>query len=224
MRPGMFTRWLTGWGVACGSLIAAKAQTPVPPVRTYSVKVDLAPMMASGYHVSAEKLWGPAYRHALVLTPQFYRGKVQNITSDVTDGRNVVRGYGLAVQHRIYLSERTTPQEGFYVGYGPHYQHFELEFRASSWQPEVADNGLTYYEYRARNQKETINRYGATAVLGGQLFLPDLPIFLDVYMGFGLRKAHARATLPGSHYNRGMSDYGTSGYYLPVGFRVGVAW
>jgi len=224
MRLHVFTRWLATWGLVGGSLTAAEAQSSVPPARTYNVKLDWLPMLASGYHVSVEKLWGPAHRQALVVTPQFYRGDVQNITSDLTDGRNVVRGYGLAVQHRIYLNERTTPLEGAYVSYGPHYQHFELEFQASSWEPELAPNGLSYYEYRARNQKETINRYGAAAVIGRQFFLPATPIFLDVYFGLGIRRASVRATVPGEHYASGMSDYGSEGYYLPVGFRIGVAW
>jgi hypothetical protein len=188
------------------------------------VKFDLVPMIAGGYHLSVEKLWGLAHRHALVVTPQLYHGNVQAVTSDLTDGRNVVRGYGLALQRRLYLHERTTALEGLYIGYGPQYQRFELEFQAPGWQPEVGANGLTYYEYRVRNQTETVNRYGGAVVVGGQLFLPDLPVFLDCYLGLGLRKASSRATLPGKHYASGMSDYGAGGAYVPVGFRVGLAW
>lgn len=217
-------RGLAALTLAYASLTRAQAQTPAPPIRTYNVKADLVPLLASGYQLSVEKLWGPAYRQAVVVTPQLYRGDIQDITSDLTEGRNVVRGYGLAVQHRIYLNERTTPLEGFYIGYGPHYQHFELQFQAPSWQPEVAANGLTYYEFRSRNQKETVNRYGAAAVLGGQFFLPATPIFVDIYLGLGVRKADSRSTLPGHHYASGMSDYGAAGHYLPVGFRLGVAW
>ena len=224
MRLCILTRWLTGWALASGSLTAAQAQTTGAPVRTYSVKADLVPMIAGGYHLSVEKLWGPAHRQALVITPQLYHGNVQAVTSDLTDGRNVVRGYGLALQHRIYLHERTTALEGFYIGYGPHYQHFELEFQAPGWQPEVAANGLAYYEYRVRDQKETVDRYGGAVVVGGQFFLPDLPVFIDFYLGLGLRKSSSRATLPDHHYDSGMSDYGAGGPYVPAGFRVGLAW
>ena len=216
---------LVGLGaLLVGSPTAVQAQVPTPPAQTYNVKLDLAPMLASGYHVSLEKVWGPAYRQALVVTPQFYRGNIQEPTSDLTEGQNQVRGYGVAVQHRIYLNERTTPLEGFYFSYGPQYQHFELQFQGPSWEPEVAPSGLTYYEYRSRNQQETVDRYGASAVLGGQFFLPELPVFLDIFVGLGWRTSSSRSTLSGNRYASGMSDYGATGHYLPVGFRVGVAW
>lgn len=223
MRLSAFTGWLVGWGLAGGSLTGAQAQVAAPPAQTYSVKFDMVPLLASGYQLSAEKVWGPAYKQALVITPQLYRGDIQDITSNLTEGRNVVRGYGLAVQHRIYFNERTTPLEGFYVGYGPHYQHFELQFQAASWQPELAANGLTYYEFRTRNQRETVDRYGASAVLGGQFFLPATPVFVDIYLGLGLRKASSNSTVAGNRYASGMSDYGAEGHYLPVGFRLGIA-
>ncbi|MBO0357654.1 hypothetical protein J0X19_06830 [Hymenobacter sp. BT186] len=220
----MRLRFLVAGALVTGSLTVGQAQVPTPPTRTYNAKFDLVPLLASGYQVSVEKVWGPAYRQALVVTPQFYRGHIQDITSNLTEGSNRVRGYGLAVQHRIYLNERTTPLEGFYFGYGPHYQHFELQFQGPSWEPEVAPSGLTYYEYRSRGQQETVDRYGAAAVLGGQFFLPDLPVFLDVSVGLGWRKSSSRSTIAGNRYASGMSDYGADGHYLPVGFRLGVAW
>lgn len=224
MRPGRLCGWLAGCGVVGGSLGAAQAQTPLPPVRSYSGTLDLIPVMASGYQLSGEKRWGPAQRLALVVTPQLYRGPVQDITSDLTEGRNRVRGYGLALQHRYYLPARTRDLEGVYLGYGPHYQHFALAFAAPSWQPEVAANGLTYYEYRVRPQTQTVNRYGAAAVVGRQWVLPDLPVVVDLYVGLGLRHARTRASLPGNYYASGLSDYGARGLYVPVGLRVGVAW
>ncbi|WP_460622046.1 hypothetical protein [Hymenobacter tenuis] len=215
--------------MACAGLAEAQAQPPGPPgrptaARPHTVMVDLVPMLASGYQVSVEKRWGPARRQALVLTPQLYYGTVQEISSAVSEGRPQVRGYGLALQHRMYLPEMTPALEGLYLGYGPQYQHFQLEFQAPSWQAEVATNGLAYYEYRVRPQQQTVDRYGLNAVVGNQFFLPDLPVFLDLYLGLGLRTSHTRATLPGNHFDRGMSDYGASGFYWPVGFRVGVAW
>ena len=224
MLTRIAARCVAGWVLFWTSLLGAHAQLATSPIRTLNVKFDLAPVLANGYHFSAEKVWGPAYRQALIVTPQWYRGDIEDITSNLTEGRNRVRGYGLAVQHRLYLNERTTALEGFYIGYGPHYQHFELEFQAPTWQAEPAPNGLIYYEYQIRKQKEIIDRYGAAAVLGGQLFLPGTPAFLDVYLGLGLRKSSSHATTSGNRYASGMSDYGANGYYIPTGFRVGFAW
>lgn len=146
MRPGMLARWLAGWGVVGGTLGAAPAQTPAAPVRRYTGTLDLVPVLASGYQLSLEKRWGAAQQVALVVTPHLYRGSVQEITSTAREGRHVVRGYGLALQHRLYLPVRTPPWDGLYLGYGPHYQHFALAFVAPSGPPERAANGLLYYE------------------------------------------------------------------------------
>ena len=224
MRLFQLPRGLAGFGVVCASLGAAQAQTPTPPTRKYTGTLDLVPLLASGYQLSGEKRWGAAQRQALVVTPQLYRGPVQPITSELREGRHGVRGYGLALQHRLYVPVRTTVWEGLYLGYGPHYQHFALAFAAPSWQPERAANGLTYYEYRVRPQTATVDRVGAAAVAGRQWVLPDLPVVVDVYLGLGLRHARTRASLPGNPYGRNRSDYGASGLYLPLGFRVGVTW
>lgn len=69
-----------------------------------------------------------------------------------------------------------------------------------------------------------MDRVGAAAVVGRQVVLPDLPIVVDFYLGLGLRQARTRASLPGNPYARNRSDYGASGLYLPLGFRVGVTW
>ncbi|MDU0370576.1 hypothetical protein ACFPAF_09260 [Hymenobacter endophyticus] len=180
--------------------------------------------MANGYHVSLEKAWRPGSRHSILLTPQGYRGPVNDLTSELHEtGADRVRGYGLEVHHRIYLGATPSPTDGYYVAYGASYQHFRLQFQAKSWQPEAGPDNLYYYEYRLRNQTETIDRYGASVVLGRQLVFPNTSFFLDAYLGLGLRKADSRGTLPTTQYASSMSDYGSAGVYLPVGLRVGVA-
>ncbi|GGG51782.1 hypothetical protein [Hymenobacter glacieicola] len=224
-------RSLPMWGILSAGLlslsIAAAAQSvgPRPAGRLHSVKLGMAPVVAGGFHVSGEKLWSPASRSAWVVTPQLYYGPVSNFTSDLSEGQqDRVRGYGLDVQHRIYLGEETTGVEGFYIAYGPSYQHFRLAFQSRSWAPELGANGLTYYEYRLRPQTEVIDRYGVCAVIGTQTFLPGTPLFVDAFLGIGLRKASSRSTVNGTRYTSGMSDYGHEGSYIPLGFRIGAAW
>ncbi|MBX0292365.1 hypothetical protein K3G63_18100 [Hymenobacter sp. HSC-4F20] len=219
------------WGVLSGGLLslnaAAVAQSVATgqPVRLHNVKLGLMPVLAGGFHVSGEKMWGPSSRNAWVITPQLYYGPVSDFTSDLSEGKNDrVRGFGLEAQHRIYLGEQTTGAEGFYLAYGPSYQHFRMAFQSRSWAPELGSNGLTYYEYRLRPQTETINRYGVCAVVGTQAFLPRTPIFIDAFIGIGLRKASSRSTVSGNQYASGMSDYGSEGSYFPVGLRIGAAW
>lgn len=210
--------------------IRLPAQTPgTPPVeptttRYRAVSVGALPLLASGYHLSLEKPWRPGSRHSLVLTPQWYRGRVNDLTSDLhQNGADRVRGYGLDVQHRIYLGPQLTPFDGFYVSYGVSYQHFRMQFQAPGWLAEPGPDGLYYYQYRLRDQTETIDRYGASVVLGRQVLFPNTPVFFDTYLGIGLRQATSRSVIPGNYYVASMSDYGHEGLYIPVGFRLGVA-
>ncbi|WP_133257156.1 hypothetical protein [Hymenobacter edaphi] len=225
---------LRPWALVAGGLLAlggaAWAQAPAAPPAPgakhgYSVQAGLFPLLARGYHLGAAKLLGPQRRHALVVTPQWYGGRVQGLTSRISAGApDHVRGYGLEVQHRIFLGPREVAQEGFYVGYGGGYQRFTLDYQAKNWLPELRDDGLTYYEFRLREQQTAIRRYATALVVGGQVFLPDTPVFLDMYLGLGFRWARRRATAAGWSYERNSLDYGHAGQYTPVGLRVGVAW
>ena len=219
--------------LSAGLLAEARAQlvtaVPAPPTGggagsgSWALSVDLVPLLASGYHFSAERRLGKSTRQTVVLTPQLYRGPVSDLTSDRHAGNtDRVRGFGLAVQHRIYLGRQPTPLAGSYVAYGLAYQHFGMQFQALSWQSEPGPDGLYYYQHHLRDQTETIDRYGATVVVGRQIEAPGTPLFLDFFLGVGLRKATSRATLPGRHFAATPSDYGSAGAYLPVGFRLGL--
>ncbi|RSK32442.1 hypothetical protein [Hymenobacter metallilatus] len=216
LAPGLL---LSGW---------VGAQTPAtsaPRPWRWGVAGNLLPLVASGYHVSIEKPWGAGSRHSFLLTPQGYRGPVNDLTSDLHEaGTDRVRGYGLEVQHRIYLGPNPHPADGYYVAYGASFQHFRMQFQAKSWQPEAGPDNLYYYEYRLRAQTETIDRYGASLVLGRQLAFPNTPFYLDAYLGLGLRETGSRTTMPQKQYVSSISDYGSAGLYMPVGLRVGVAW
>ncbi|MBT9391820.1 hypothetical protein KLP40_01485 [Hymenobacter sp. NST-14] len=190
--------------------------------RQWGFSVDLLPLLASGYHLSAERRLGTSSRQKVVLTPQFYRGPVSDLTSDRHEGdTDRVRGWGLAAQHRFYLGRQATPLTGSYLAYGVSYQHFDMQFRAVSWQSELAADGLYYYQSRLRNQTEAIDRYGASIVAGQQMEATGTPFFLDFFLGLGWRHATSRTTLPGRHFAATPRDYGKAGAYLPIGFRLG---
>ena len=221
-------RLLIGAGLLSISLLSeAQGQSAAAPGRPvkgtggqWALSVDLPPLLASGYHLSAERQLGN--RQTVALTPQFYRGPVSDLTSDRhEDGPDRVRGFGLAGQHRFYLGRQPTPLTGSYLAYGLSYQHFDMRFRAVSWQSELAADGLYYYQSRRRDQTEAIDRYGASVVVGHQTQATGTPFFLDFFLGLGWRKATSRATMPGRHFAATPADYGKAGAYLPLGFRLG---
>ncbi|WP_126546778.1 hypothetical protein [Hymenobacter amundsenii] len=224
-------RRLLGLGLLSAGLAAGAHGQSVPaapaatlPPRAWALSADFIPLLASGYHLSAERRIGQSGRQTIVFTPQFYRGPVNDLTSARHEGAtDRVRGFGLAAQHRLYLGRQPeAPLAGTYLAYGLVYQHFQMQFQSFNWQQEVAPDGLFYYEHRLRDQTEVINRYGATVVVGQQLEMPGSPFFLDFFLGLGLRQAFSRATLPNKQFATTLSDYGHAGAYLPIGCRIGL--
>lgn len=211
------------------SASAARAQqvslTPKPErLSTFSLKLGISPLLSRSYQLSAEKVLGAARRHAVVLTPQLYSGEVTSFTSRVVDGdKSRVRGYGLNLQHRVYLDARTRPMEGLYIGSSVQYQHFQLNYVANSWEQEQDANGILFYQYGPHQQRTTIDRYGAAVGLGWQTFLPGTPAFIDLYLGFGYRHVKRTATTPDGLYDRNSLDYAHAGTYTPFAVRFGVA-
>ncbi|UYZ61595.1 hypothetical protein [Hymenobacter weizhouensis] len=225
MRRTLLLGLAPGLVLLLGGPVAAQQTPPdaTPVPATWAFKANFTPLLAKGYHLTAEKALGSS-RHSLNLTPQWYRGRLTEYTSKLSpapDGDRV-RGYGLEVLHRIYLNPRSGPLEGSYLAYGPHYQYFDVGFQARSWQQYTAPNGLLYYEYRLGPQTESIRRFGAVVVFGRQLRLQRLPLVLDLGVGLGWRAVHSRTTAPPTgRYNSSLNDYGHEGVFLPVSVRLG---
>ncbi|GAA3951706.1 hypothetical protein [Hymenobacter algoricola] len=229
--PALWTRaggrWLAAGLLGLAHPAAAQlllpAATATPP-QVLAIKAAVLPLLARGYQLSLEKAWGQHYQQSLSLTPQLYYGPVSNTTSEPSEGgRDQVRGAGLDVQYRRYLSLRARPLAGLYVAGGPQLQRFKVDFQARSWQPEPGPNGLLYYQYLLADQTETITRLGATAVVGKQMVLDNTPLVIDLFVGLGWRAAWtSTSALPAGRYASGMSNYGSAGFFLPVGIKVGL--
>jgi hypothetical protein len=200
--------------------------------RTWLVKATPQYVVVGGYWLEVEHRWNQHPRQSFTITPQLYAGPTGQpnasiMTSPSTDQNQQVRGAGLQVQHRWYLEDNLPMAypTGFYVSYGPHFQHFAVSYDGMGWEQVEGPNGLPLYEYRNGHHTETINRYGANVQLGYQAPLPPGPVFLDLYVGAGWRESQSRANSAriGSRYRSGSSDYGHEGFYFPAGFKIGVA-
>ncbi|KUG09356.1 hypothetical protein [Solirubrum puertoriconensis] len=218
-------RWHTlGAGLLLLSMSAA-AQTQEAPPRPHTalLKVNAFQPLARSYQLEFEKQLPGHPKHSLSLTPQLYRGRVTQLTSDhevQPDER--MRGWGLELLHRTYLIPNTDAAlAGFYLAYGPQYQRLEMQFKANGWQQLLANDGLTYYQYGPIDYTETIRRYGATAVLGYQSPLDLGRVYLDFYLGIGYRNTQFTSAFPKSRYRTGLLDYGYQGFYMPAGFKIG---
>ncbi|QNH61019.1 hypothetical protein [Hymenobacter sediminicola] len=188
-------------------------------------------VVVSGYWLEVEKRWNQQPRHSFIITPQLYTGPTGQPDVEAASRRiarnESVRGAGLQVQHRWYIcaAEAVYPA-GLYVSAGPVFQHFAVSRDEQGWTEVVDPTGLPRYEYRDIRRTETINRYGASAQLGYQAPLPPGRVFLDLYAGVGWRmsqSSHSPDSESGSRYQSGPSDYGHAGFYVPAGFKIGVA-
>ena len=135
-----------------------------------------------------------------------------------------MRGFGVELRHRLYLKAPTAAcPTGFYVSYGPTFQHFQMTYPTLGWHEVKGPNELTYYEYSHIPHTTVINRVGAVAVAGYQVPLPPGRVFLDLYAGAGWRHSHNQSTAVAAQFQSGRSDYGHRGFYFPAGVKVGVA-
>ncbi|SHL78797.1 hypothetical protein [Hymenobacter psychrotolerans] len=187
-------------------------------------------LVMSGYWLEVERRWNQQPRHSLIVTPQLYAGPTGQPDMEVAtrqQARNeTVRGAGLQVQHRWYIrASKAVYPAGLYVSAGPVFQRFAVSHDEQGWTEVLDPTGLPRYEYRDLRRTETISRYGASAQLGYQAPLPPGRVFLDLYVGAGWRTSRSRegAKRTASGYRSGPSDYGHAGFYIPAGFKVGVA-
>ena len=210
--------------------VAGAAAQESPFQRNLLLKAAPQHLVVSGYWLEVEKRWTQQTRHSLVITPQLYAGPTGQPDVEAASRRiarnESVRGAGLQVQHRWYISaaEAVYPA-GLYVSAGPVFQHFAVSRYEQGWTEVIDPTGLPRYEYRDIRRTETINRYGASAQLGYQAPLPPGRVFLDLYAGVGWRISQSRddSGRTSSRYQSGPSDYGHEGFYIPAGFKIGVA-
>ena len=96
------------------------------------IKFSPQHLLVNGYHLEFERNLHPQSKHSLVLSPRLYLGNTANVDSfndreQIIDEKNRVKGFGLALQHRIYTEKYNTPiLQGLYVAYGVEYSHFRV--------------------------------------------------------------------------------------------------
>lgn len=218
-------RWL---GAAALALLLAlpgrrvAAQAP----GNWALKLTPQHLVLSGLWLEAEHARPGHPAQSLLLGPQLYAGPAgrPDIVYDPTQAAYYgnVRGAGLQAQHRFYLGPSRAFPAGWYVGYGPQIQYFQLSFRRDGWREEPGPGGVPYLVFTGDTPfQERVLRYGVS-VQAGRQWLLTRRLLLDVYAGLGLRQSHSWSTYGASQYQSGPSDYAHRGVYVPAGFSLGV--
>lgn len=211
---------LLSLGLSC----PAAAQVPAG----WALKATPQQVVLSGYWLEAERACPGHPRQSFTLGPQLYAGPTgrPDAARDAyypnRNGR--VRGAGLQLQHRFYLGPAPTAGRvptGFYLGYAPHVQFFNLRFDRLQWYEAPGPGGLPYLYYGPVGYHENVLRYGVAAQVGYQWPLGRRAL-LDVYAGLGVRQSHYWSRLGDSQFRSGPSDYASRGLYVPAGFKLGV--
>ena len=207
----------------------AVAQEAPPTPAGWVLKATPQHLVLSGYWLEAEHARAGHPRQSFSLGPQLYWGPTgrpdapRDLFYPNRDG--LVHGVGVQAQQRFYLSKNVVGQvvpRGFYLGYGPQVQYFNLHFSRLLWHEETGSGGLPYLLYGPVRYREAVLRYGVAAQAGYQWLLGRRAV-LDVYAGLGVRQSHYWSPFAESQYQSGPSDYAHEGFYVPAGFKLGVA-
>lgn len=93
---------------------------------------------------------------------------------------NKLMGAGLAVDHKWFLF----PKARFlYLSAGVSYTYFDVRYNGFK-NISFVEDGLTFYETRYMELKQTFNKVGGNVCFGLQT-APRRPFFIDGYVGFG---------------------------------------
>ena len=163
--------------------------------------------------------------HSFSLSTIYYHGEIDNQVKRIEEN-DQLRGYGAELMHKIYLfsNEAGSLKNEFYVGHGPYYRSFNVDFKAYEWAPVPFEN-TSILEYKKVDQTKEITKYGYSAVFGVTAFSGG-NLMVDCYTGYGLRFSDATSTLQKGHkytrnFQRNFFDYGYEGSALVVGIKIG---
>ena len=201
---------------------AAQAQL-APDSAQLVVKVALVRLLSSTYEAEVE--YRCAQRFSLSLVPRAVAGTAVNYSAppNVRTSGDQVRGYGLGLSPRFYLSNTGTEGTslgGVYLGLKAEYQHLRFRYQQEAWGEDLAADGLRYYKFRLRDLSETINRIGGAATLGYQCQVFHPRLRLDTSLSLNALNSRSSAG-EASRYRSARADYGHSGTFWTLGMSLG---
>jgi hypothetical protein len=198
--------------------------------RNLVIKLSPQHLFVNTVQLEFEKRLNKNSKHSLVFSSRYTYGSADYVNTlngrtDEIDSQTKVNGYGVALQHRIYLIDKIPRiPYGMYVAYGVEYHNFQINFVRDGYGKEVDEDGLEYYNYRQRPYRNVINRFGILGMGGLQFPLIHDNILADLSLGIGYRRSENTTNFGESFFNEGPSDFGYTGTYVLINFKVGYAF
>ncbi len=197
-------------------------------LKTSKIQISFAPhyLLFKGIRLDIEPVLKKRNQH-IVFAPQIYfrhniengSGKNNNIYENDYD---TLMGLGIDIYHKYYPFTGINEKRSIYLAYGFSYNYFQLRFRRYDWNI-VNEEGLIYYNYEIKSIKEDINRFGAMVLFGVQNNFFKI-LYIDGYIGFGIRYSVIKSNSDAetTDFNETIFDYGFTGVYIPIGFKIGI--
>lgn len=206
----------------------AFAQSDSLPSGELAIMLSPQHLLLRGYHLEVESKPKRLRNQGILLSARLYAGSTRfadQFTKRQEEPQDFsrVKGLGAELQHRFYLPHLFRHSAAHhYLAYGVSYHHFKIGFEKEGWVQDLEADGLRYYQYRYSNFTETINRLGAIVLFGTQQRYFSARILTDGSIGIGYNHSSTTSTFHYLRFDRNLIDYGYSGFYFFLGFKVGV--
>ena len=197
------------------------------PVNSHLWTVKFSPqhLLVNGYYAEVEKRFSASSNHSFTLSPQYYSGKTKTV--DKLAGRESsyeaarVSGFGGQFMHRIYRPDPVKPGKKQYFSYGFNFHQFKVDYAVLGWGKVISD-GIETYRYTWHTQQTEVERIGVIAMFGAQNPIFKTRFVTDIYGGIGIRSSGSNSAL--NHFNANILDFGSSGFYLAMGVKLGYSF
>jgi hypothetical protein len=131
------------------------------------------------------------------------------------------QGYGVSLLYKYYLDPRRKGDR-FYFITGPTFESFRFKYDGYVWAP-FQEDGLVKYRRELQPLEDRLSNFSYSTAIGFQQYIFKY-IFVDLYVGFGLKKAIFKSDVvkkenPFGNY---LWDPGRTGTFPVVALRVGV--
>lgn len=189
------------------------------------ISISLQHLIKSGLRVEIEPHLGK--KNWLTIAPMIYLNHSNNnqFNSDFDELKynntyDKLTGIGLELNHKIFLNDQNIP-DGPYFAYGLFYQHVYLEYGEYVFYSTVYD-GLNVERYGLMDIKHNIDKMGTNILLGYHYHPYENIIFIDMYIGVGIRYSIQDSNYDSNRdYSGSIIDFGYTGTIPMAGFKCG---
>jgi hypothetical protein len=168
-----------------------------------NISLSLAPIIAGGFEINYDRKI--IDRHWIKLAPTYFRR--QNYRDREISDMRQVEGYGFKLEHKYFPYANTQKEMGYFLSYGPTFQHFSLETHD--------------------RENLVFNKIGMECIIGVRKVFKSI-FYFELYGGLAMNYLQIKNDETEDwrellhEYDKRWFDYGKTGNFLTFGLNVGV--